>query len=192
MVRYDHPIDFPAPGLLNAPGLNNNKASGFFTLSGQWLLDPNEINGWGVTGPYDPTNSQDLGNVGAANLAWTAGGVMFPFDVNLLRFRCIHRNNNAENQAWGWVLAHIAKVVGGTNAGATSYILDEVADNGGVGPRDYLATSQQLTDIDLTALPNTASVPAGNLINVAVASPTAVATNRYVQVLGGYLSWEEA
>ena len=35
-----------------------------FPLSGQWLLDPNEMNGWGVLGPYDNSNTQDLGNVG--------------------------------------------------------------------------------------------------------------------------------
>lgn len=154
-------------------------------IGGQLLFDPNEINGWGVVGPIDDTNAQDLGDVGAANLSRLAGGISYPFDVRIERFYAWHQNNNADAQAWGWVLAKQEKQ-SNSNTVATDYVLDEVADNAGVGPRDYSSTVTQLTDIDLSSATNNV-IPAGEVLTLGAAAPTAVTTNRYVRVMSGYL-----
>ncbi|MEM1225953.1 MAG: hypothetical protein AAGJ40_09650 [Planctomycetota bacterium] len=159
-----------------------------YPLGGQFLLDPNEINGWGGTGPIDNTNSQDLGNVGVANFNRLAGGFCFPFDVQVKRLYVHHRNNNANAQAWGWVIGHSVKTPPG-NGITTTYVLDEVADNAGVGPRDYGNNQNQLTDIDLSAAANN-NVPSGSILTLAVAAPTAVGTNYYVQIASGYIELE--
>jgi len=158
-----------------------------FPIGGQWLLDPNELNGWGVLGPYDNVNSQDLGNADDLTPARVAGGVQFPWDVRLKRFRADHYNSNAAAQAWGWAIFHMEKT-SGTNVVSSEFILDEVVDNNGVGPRDYSNTTNQLTDITFDDV----VVPAGNLVNLSVRSPTAVGTNYYVRILSGYLLFERA
>jgi len=149
-------------------------------FGGQFLLDPNEVNGWGVIGMHDNTNSQDLGNVGAANLSRIAGGFVAPFDIKVTRLMAWHQNNNGAAQAWGWVMAKQAKTAG-SNDRVTTYILDEVADNAGTGPRNYLNTTNQKTDI---AIPD-AEVAEGETLILGVAAPTAVTTNRYVRVMSG-------
>jgi len=155
-----------------------------YPVSGQWLLDPNEQNGWGVIGPGDNTNSQDLGNVGA-EINRLAGGISFPFDVRIDRFMAWHQNSNNSAQAWGWVVTRQQKTPA-SNARTNTVVLDEVADNAGVGPRDYLNTQNQQTDIDLSELPNNI-LPAGDVLNLSVAAPTAVTTNYYVRMMSGYL-----
>jgi len=156
-----------------------------FPLGGQFLLDPNEYNGWGILGPYDNTNSQDLGNVGAVPNR-LAGGLVYPFDVKVKRLYAWHYNNNADAQAWGWKLLRQVKTPN-SNTVSSVNIMAEVADNGGVGPRDYGNTRNQITDIDLSA---SATVPAGEIIVLGVEAPTAVTTNRYVRVMSGYLELE--
>ncbi len=162
----------------------------WWPLGGQFLLDPNEINGWGVVGPLDDSNTQDLGNVGAAP-ARTAGGIVFPFDVHLRRFLSWHRVNNAAAEAWGWVLFHQQKTAA-SNAVTSNYILDEVADNGGTGPRDYGNNQNQFSDIDLSGVAAAQDIPAGNVITLGVAAPTANTTNYFVQIQAGYLLLERA
>ena len=46
-----------------------------FAMSGQYLFDPNERNTWGALGPYDLSNTQDIGNSGAATFIHTVGGL---------------------------------------------------------------------------------------------------------------------
>lgn len=154
-----------------------------FPIGGQFLLDPNEFNAWGVLGPYDNVNSQDLGNVGAAPNR-LAGGICFPFDVQMEQFYAWHQNNNAGILPWGWRIVSQEKT-GGSNAVTTTDILREVTGTGatGIAPRDYQNTSNQLTDVDLTGSP---IVPAGHVIGLGVESPTAVNTNRYVRVMSGF------
>lgn len=159
-----------------------------FELSGQFLLDPNEINGWGVLGPHDNTNSQDLGDVGAASLGRTSGGLMLPDPFRVLRIKSkiYVTNNNA--LPWGLVVFQQSWTPA-SNAQVTTYILDEVADNGGVGPRDYGNTQNQEIDIDLSQLPNNVVQP-DDTLTIGVASPTAVGTNYYVRFMAGYLEME--
>jgi len=159
-----------------------------FPLGGQFMLDPNEFNGWGVIGPYDNSNNQDLGNVGVANPSRIAGGVVYPFDVQLKRFYAWHQNNNAAAQAWGWRIGRQQKT-DAANTVTWNSILDEVGDNGGTGPRDYLNTTTQLTDLDLSA---SAIIPAGETIVMGVESPTAVATNYWVRIMSGYFEFQRA
>ena len=158
-------------------------------LGNRFLLDPNEINAIGLLGPYDNTHSQDVGNVGVTSLARTAGGFEYPYDVKLKRFRMWHSNSNNAAEAWGWVIAKIEKVDDSTAALPATYILDEVGDNGGVGPRDYGVTRTFLTDIEIPDTPE-AIIPAGTMITMGVAAPTANPTNYYVNCHGGYLLFE--
>ena len=155
-------------------------------LGGQFLLDPNEFNGWGILGPFDNTNNQDLGNVGAVAVSRIAGGFVFPFDVRLVRFYAWHYNSNAAAQAWGWRILRQEKNAA-SNVVTGVDILNEVSDNGGAGPRDYASTITQLTDIDLSA---SATIPAGEVLVLGVEAPTANATNYYSRILSGFLEFK--
>lgn len=131
-------------------------------LGGAYLLDPGEINGWGARGPVDESLTTDLGNTQTTNWSRAAGGLMFPFDVRLKRFQCFHYNSNAAAEAWGWAIARQSKAATttvGTNNRTTTVLLNEVVDNGGVGPRNYLNNVNQQTDITLDEV-----IPAGEII----------------------------
>lgn len=160
-------------------------------VSGSFLLDPNEICGWGVRGPVDDALTTDLGNSQATNPARTAGGYMYPFDVKVKAFRAFHRNSNAVAEAWGWVIFSQNKAAttsSGSNTRTSTIWLNEVTDNAGVGPRNYLNNTNQLTDIDLTSL--NIVVPAGDILGIGVDAPTANDTNYYVDVMAGYFLLE--
>lgn len=168
-----------------------------FPLGGDFLLDPNEVNGWGVIGPYDQRNSQDLGDVTALNAGTLSsnniGGIVFPFDVKLTEVRIIHDNSNAAALAWGWVIL-TSTFTFDSNTEATTVHWNEVA--GGTGPRDYGDNVKQQTlvteaanDSGAAVLPGT-TIPAGTMITLAVAAPTAVGTNYYVRINAGYLKFD--
>ena len=151
-----------------------------FPLGGQWLLDPNELNGWGQIGPYDDTNAQDLGNVGA-NPNRLSGGLCFPWDVELVRMFAWHRNSNGDVQPWGWRLIKQQKTAGSNTVVSTNIIRETGGDL-----RDYDNNQNQQTDIDFTSNPER-SLTAGQVLCLGVEAPTAVSSNRYVQVMSGYL-----
>lgn len=158
-------------------------------LGGQFLLDPNEFNGWGNVGWTDNSNQQDLGNVGV-DPNRLAGGIVFPYDVNLTTFYAWHRNNNADALAWGWKIGFQEKNAG-NNTVAWTNLLTEVADNGGTGPRNYANNTNQLTELytasgDMSGI----TIPGNDVITLGVESPTAVAANRFVQIMGGYMTFE--
>jgi len=153
-------------------------------FGGQFRLSANRVNGWGVIGIHDNNNTQNLGNIGS-NYSRLAGGVLFPFDVEVVQLVAWHRNNNADALAWGWELFFQEKT-NGTNGRVSTTIISEVADAGGVGPRDYQNSSNQYTDIDLTGVTNKV-VSSENVICLGAAAPTAVASNRTVQVMAGCL-----
>ena len=159
----------------------------WFPLAGQWLLDPNEVNGWGVVGPYDNTNTQDLGNVGATTWSSNAGGIMFPFPVKITRFKAVHQNNATAAQAWGWVLGRTTPVDDANAVQPVTFLLDEVAANEGNGPRDYSNTRWHITDVDSF---DSTVIPEGDILTLAVSAPTADGTNRYVRVQSGFLLFE--
>lgn len=180
--------------------LHRDVAPIFKDLAGQFLADPNEFNGWGVLGPFDNTNSQDLGNVGAA-VNRLVGGYCFPFDVKLTRIYAWHQDNNADGAgllAWGWRVGFQEKTAGSNDKTDTD-LLREVTGAGatGVAPRDYNSTANQLTDITATSnfapgngfLADTA-IPAGATVYFGIETPTAEATNRYVRIMSGYLQFE--
>ena len=163
----------------------------WWPLGGQFRLDTvaNEINGWGSVGPVDDSNTQQIGAVGDVTLSRNAGGLVFPFDVHLRRFYTWHRNNNGDAQPWGWVIHRMVKNAG-SNTVSSTYVLDEVADNGGTGPRNYGNGQTQLTDIDLTAVTAAQNIPAGETIGLGVAAPTAGTSQRFVQIHSGYMLFE--
>lgn len=154
-------------------------------FSGRFLADPNEINGWGIQGPSDDTNAQDLGDSNVTNLSRLAGGFMFPYDAELLSIRMWHRNNNAGVDPFGFVLTKQEKN-NNSNTVVSDNLIHEVNDNGGVGPRDYASTVTQFTELDLSGLANR-FLPENDVINLAVSFPTADNTNRYVEVMSGIL-----
>ena len=160
-------------------------------FSGRFLSDPNEINGWGVLGAYDNTNSQDLGNVSAANLSRLSGGPMWPYQVKITGLYAYHRDSNSATdiiEPWGWAMLR-QKKTGGTNTITDEYILDEVADNGGVGPRAYGNSVTQETMIDLSSAANNVLSPFETLV-LGLAAPTATPVNRYVEVMSGIITME--
>lgn len=155
-------------------------------FSGRFLLDPNEVNGFGQGGFTDETLSRDLGNADATTLTRLSGGFMFPYDIRLDKFRVWHRNNNNSAEAWGWVISKQAKTAG-SNAVTTTFIVHEAQSNGNVGPRNYLNTQNQFTDLDLSGLANN-TLAAGEVLTIGVAAPTANTTNYYVECMSGMIS----
>ena len=157
-----------------------------FPLGGRFLLDPNEFNAWGILGVYDDTNSQDLGNVGDTTPSRLAGGLSFPFDIQLLRFVADHRNTNAAAEAWGWRIFRQDKLstpAAGSSDVTAVDILNEVNDG---NIRDYLNNVNQKTEIEF----NDIIIPAGEVLVLGVESPTAVATpNYYVEIQSGYFEY---
>jgi len=148
-------------------------------IGGQYLLDPNEINGWGRIGVFDNTNSEDLGNVGNPTQR-RAGGLTYPFPVRLKRFVAWHDNSNAAAQAWRWTIIKQTKT-GGSNVVNTTIVYDEPT------LRDYTNNTNQSTDIqDINV-----DFAAGEIIVLGVSAPTAATTNYYVRVQSGYFLFEK-
>ena len=169
----------------------------FFPLGGDFLLDPNEVNGWGVIGPYDQRNSQDLGDVTDLNAGTLSsnniGGLMFPYDVKLTEVNIIHDNSNAAAQAWGWVIL-TSTFTFDSNTEVTTAYWNEVSS--GTGPRNYGDNVKQNTvvteaanDSGAAVLPGT-TIPARTMITLAVAAPTAAGTNYYVRINAGFLKFD--
>lgn len=166
-------------------------------VGGQYYIDQagniGEYNGWGVLGAVDDTNNQDLGNVGAANTSRLAGGITFPYEVELVEFKAWHQNNSADASKWGWVIFYQEKIED-SNTVTTTYLLDEVSDRTidgallGNGIRDYDNNRNQKTELDLSSIDIT--IPSGTIINLSVGAAdadTEADTNRYVRVMSGYL-----
>lgn len=155
-------------------------------IGGRFLLDPNEINGWGSIGMFDDVNTQDLGNVGAGNLNTSLGGLVFPFDVKLKGFQAWHNNTNSLALAWGWVIAVQTKNENSTTV-TTDFILDESTVRAGVlnglGLRDYLNNRAQYTEIDFSN--DDIIIQKGQVLNLAVSSPTAIIEKYYVDIQAG-------
>ena len=156
-------------------------------VSGQFFLDNPaggaEVNGWGDQGPSDNTNQQDLGNtVDYPTLNRRAGGLVFPEDMQLVRFYAWHRINNTDAADWGWVITRLQKTAGSnTQTGLSLY--SEIGSY-----NVYGNTQNQLTDV--TTFTNN-PIPAGQVVNLAVAVDPAFVgdTNRNVQVQAGYMEF---
>ena len=148
-----------------------------------------EVNGWANQGFSDDTNTADLGNYSPTmNLSRLAGGLRFSRDVELVSFSCDHRNSDGSaDLEWGWLVSSIAKDWPG-NGRTTTIIHDEVALNGGVGPNAYASNQNRITTIDFSDNDNRV-IPAGDILNLAVAATNTHATaDYYVQVMSGYFT----
>jgi len=154
-------------------------------ISGQFLLDPNETNTWGVIGFVDQSNTFDAGNADATSLSYNVGGLCFPFPVEVLSLTMVHRVNNSGANPFGFVLGYQTHTYG-TNDSQETFIIHEVNGNGGVGPREYGDVWPRLFSEETKGMAN-AIIPANAEIFLGVSSPTADTTNRYVQVSGGCL-----
>ena len=165
-----------------------------YHLGGRFLLDTNggvaEINGWGAVGPVDDTNSQDLGNTtDYPTLSRVGGGLMFPEDMRLIRMHVSHYDNNANALRWGWVITRLQKAAtttAGSNAQTEVSVYSEIG-----AYRDYTDTQNQLTQLEPADFNNNV-ILAGEVLNLAVAvdETETTDTNRYVQVLGGFMEFE--
>lgn len=173
-------------GILTRSSEGFTETTFIFPLGGQFLLDSDEVNGWGPIGPYDDTNNQDLGDAGVVTPNRVSGGLCFPFDVKIKRFYVWHQNSSASAEAWGWRLFTQQKV-DGSNVVTSIDMVNEVSEGGGVGPRNYLSTVTQLTDITFT---ENNTLTAGHVLGLGVSSPTAVTTNYYVRLMSGYIEFE--
>lgn len=165
-----------------------------YHLGGRFFLDnpgdTAEINGWGATGPTDDTISQDLGNVSAyPNLSRVAGGLVFPEDMRVLRMLVHHYDNNADGLRWGWVVTRLQRPVTTTTGSNTQTEVSIYSEIGNY--RDYTNNTNQLTDIGPTDFTDNVLI-AGEILNLAVAVDDSDTgdTNRYVQVMGGYIELE--
>lgn len=169
-------------------GIDIGRDEFWFPMGNQYLLDPNERNTWGLLGPYDNTNSQDIDNADQTTVAYTAGGLMFPYDVRVKKMRVRWRINNTAAESFGFYLASFTPVDNSTADVPENIILDEVADNGGVGPNDPGNTNNHTSE---WTFPSTAVVSGDvDVLTFGVKSPTADATNRYVQIPSGYILFE--
>jgi len=165
-----------------------------YPLGGRFFLDITggiaEINGWGGVGPVDDSNNQDLGNTSAyPNLSRTAGGLMFPEDMRLIRMYASHYDNNANALRWGWVITRLQKAATttvGSNAQAEIPVYSEIG-----AYRDYTTNQNQLTQLEPADFTNNV-IPAGEVLNLATAvdETETVDTNRYVQVMAGFMEFE--
>jgi len=99
----------------------------------------------------------------------------------------MHYNTSQSAEAWGWVWSRQIKNLG-TTTSDTEIIINEAVENGNVGPRDYQSNTNQGSTIDLSGRAN-ALVPAGEVVNLGVAAPTANPTNYYVRILSGNISF---
>jgi len=155
---------------------------------GKFLLDPDETNGW-----FDQWMTKDI----ASWRLWTsintnfnrkAWWISFPYNVKVKRLHVWHRNSNAAALAWWWVIWQQSKTPN-SNVKTNLWILHEVNTNLWVWTRDYLNVKNQLTDIDLSALPNNI-ILAWDVITLWVSAPTAITTNYYVNVESWYIEFE--
>ena len=156
------------------------------TLGSRYLLDPNEYAGWSSDGIIDQTMTADLGNVGGS-ISRTAGGVCYPYDVKVVRLFAWHYNSNEAVLPWGFRIAALAKTAGSNSVSYTDILRQCVgAGATAIAPNDYGNITTQLTDVAI----DEPVIPAGQLINFGVEAPTAVTTNYYVQMMGGFIEIE--
>lgn len=153
-------------------------------IGGKFGIQDNEINAYGRLSWIDNTNTQDLGNSGVTTLNRNAGGWVLPFDIKLKKMTVFHRNDNADAEAWGWVIASQSKVPA-SNTVTSTIILNETTDNGGVGFRNYTNIQNQQTILDLSGLANN-TITADDLLILGVDCPSA-GTSRNVEIFGGYI-----
>lgn len=172
----------------SAAASGSGASSSTFTqpLGSRYLLAANRFSGWAADGIIDQTMTVNLGSVGGT-IPRAAGGLTYPFDVQIKRLFAWHYNSNGAALPWGW---RIARQVKNVNSYAVSHtdILRQCVGTGAsaVAPNDYGNNRQQQTDIDLSG---TDPVPSGEVIVFGVEAPTATGTYN-VLVMSGFIEME--
>ena len=154
----------------------------YVPIGGQFLLDPNETNGWGYIGIVDDTVTFKMADATDTHWARTSGGIMFPIDVELVSFDAWHYNSSNSVQPWGWSLNKQTKTEGSAARSNVS-ILHELNDG---NTRDYGDTNNRNTSIDFTGNPEKL-IPSGDVFGLGVSTLTTISTNYYVRVMAGML-----
>ena len=154
----------------------------FERVVGQWALQNNEVNGWGVIGSADNTNSQDFGNYTNYQTlnAATMGGMRFPVDVRFVEMDLLWRNTTG-TMDWKWIIYRHTKTAG-TAVETTEMIYDgPLRSNANVAiVSQTILTSDDLID---------PVIPAGDFFLLAAGTPVQAA-NENVQVYDGYAIFE--
>lgn len=149
-------------------------------IGGQWALQNNEVNGWGLQGPLDDSNTQDLGDYATYTTLnpQQLGGLRFPIDVELVELDLIYRCDTNATLDWKWLIYTQTKTM---NSGTrvTTLVYDGTLGVAGT-PTQY--TQSTIVTGDLT----NAVLTAGDFLCLAAGTPTQIA-NRTVQVYGGYI-----
>jgi len=173
-------------------------------FSGRFLLDPNEINGFGSRGPNKDVQNNRWSSPGfLASLPTVSqttgtndiGGYTFPFPVKLAEIYAVHKNSAPTARPWGWC-AISQEITANSNTETTTVLLREFT--GSAAERDYGNNIKQITHITLTSNDNGGDpledvvIPAGAVIGIAVGSPTALGNNNYVDVQAGFLKFDRA
>lgn len=154
-------------------------------IAGQWAAQNNEVNGWGIIGIYNNTNSQDYGDYSAGTAGINnaqIGGISFDFPVRFRKFNAIHRNNSALTNPWGWEIYSQEKTPASLTR-VTTPLYDERASLRDYGNNQYQETTilgSQLTSNVLAA---------GHILTLAVATPSQTAS-RNIQLYTGYMLFE--
>ncbi len=150
----------------------------------RYLFDPNEVNGWTNRGIADDSNNTRVKTLtGAAT--YESGGYMYPFDVRVEALRIDYLLSNNQDYPHGFFLQHQEKT--DDSAAITNFeILDQVADNGGVGPYNPRNPNVHKVNLDLSAVANNV-VPAGNVITFGVACSGTRTQDAYLEVMSGHI-----
>jgi len=112
----------------------------------------------------------------------------FPYNVRIKRLHVWHRNTNSQAQPWWWVVHKQSKTLN-SNIKTDTTILNQVTNNLWVWPNNYLNVKNQLTDIDISILPNNILL-AGEVLSIWIDSPTASPMNYYVDIESAYIEVE--
>ena len=152
-------------------------------IGGQWGIQNNEVNAWGVLGFVDNNNTQDVGNYTNKNTLNSVnfGGYTLPYDAYVVDAHIKFRVNNADVIGFTWMLYEQDKVVGGANPTTLKY------ESALITPGNNSDQEHNFTAADMV----NNNFAAKNVISLAVGCPTQ-GINRNAQVYGGYVRLRKA
>lgn len=148
-------------------------------LTGEFLADPNEFTVWGERGPRLSRHNLDGGDVGTTSINNLAGGLIYSYPVIVEHVFGICRATSGNIGDIGFRMVHGQPNIQSTAARPVEDIFNEVAANGGTGPRVFDNDQVQRFDIR----PDRQIVPAFNVITFGIEMPTGANTNHYVQFM---------
>lgn len=152
-------------------------------LSGTFAVQDNEVNGWGRTGPYADSSTQDYGDYTARATLTTSniGGLVFPYPVQFLRAHVKWRPNSfATIEGLAHLMYRQEKRVD-ANASPNTELIYDGSPITPVNSRNMLTewAADDLTD---------SIIPANHVLGYAIGR-VGGGTDRTLQVFGGYFEF---